>query len=348
MRELFQKRRSDFLRLCAKYLRYVFNDHFVLVLMVLLGFLSLQYRQLLQEFPETTWPIFLVCLLISLLILFSGRIATYLEDADQIFLLPKEDAVVDQLRQATKRTFILWSGVQLLAQVLLVPLYLKLGFPIWLIVTYVVFLMVAKALLLKKQAGMYQQQGGLSWLKMVRGEQKRQQAILRFFALFTRVKGVTTTIKPRRYLDGLLGLVSGRRRQTWFYLYLRAFFRAGDYLGLTLRLLLLALVAVVALEESWLAVGLVLLFHYLLLFQLLGLYKHYDYQYITQLYPLDEKEKQAGFQTVLRVILYSLLTVEGLAALLFIGEKVMLLALVFLGIFLHELYLPLKLKKLID
>lgn len=51
MKAMFQQRRRDFLTKCSKYLRYVLNDHFVLVLMVFIGFLSLQYRQLLLNFP---------------------------------------------------------------------------------------------------------------------------------------------------------------------------------------------------------------------------------------------------------------------------------------------------------
>ncbi|WP_369292933.1 ABC transporter permease, partial [Staphylococcus nepalensis] len=81
---------------------------------------------------------------------------------------------------------------------------------------------------------------------------------------------MSTTVKPRSYLNGILRLV--KSRQTWFYLYLRAFLRSGDYLGLTIRLLLLAILSLFAIEESWLSIGLVLVFHYLLVFQLLGLY----------------------------------------------------------------------------
>ncbi|HEO6930782.1 TPA: ABC transporter permease, partial [Streptococcus agalactiae] len=53
MKKLFNKRRSLFLTQNSKYLRYVFNDHFVLVLMFLSGFLLYQYSQLLKDFPKT-------------------------------------------------------------------------------------------------------------------------------------------------------------------------------------------------------------------------------------------------------------------------------------------------------
>ncbi|HEL1612017.1 TPA: ABC transporter permease [Streptococcus suis] len=344
MKALFQKRRRDFLERCSKYLRYVLNDHFVLVLMVFLGFLSLQYRQLLIAFPENTWPITLIVLAVSFLILFSGRMATYLEEADQIFLLTREKEVLEELAAASRRSFALWSGFQVLVQLLLLPIYLKLGLATWMVVLYILVLLVAKYFLVKRQQSSYQRQGVLDWSTAIRDEQKRKQTILRFFALFTTVKGISATVKPRRYLDGILRLLHSR--QTWFYLYLRAFLRAGDYLGLTLRLVFLALLSLIAIEEAWLSLGLVLVFHYLLLFQLLGLYKHYDYQYLTQLYPLDKKRKMKDFQRLLRVILYGLLLVEMLVALLSIQEKIWIGMLALIGLFLHEIYLPAKLKKI--
>lgn len=344
MKVLFQKRRRDFLERCSKYLRYVLNDHFVLVLMVFLGFLSLQYRQLLIAFPENTWPIILIVLAISFLLLFSGRIATYLEEADQVFLLTKEKEVLEELAVASRRSYLLWSGLQVLVQLLLLPIYLKLGLAVWMVVVYIVVLLVAKYFLVKYQLATYQQQGVLNWSTAIQDEQKRKQTILRFFALFTTVKGISTTVKPRKYLNGILRLLHSR--QTWFYLYLRAFLRAGDYFGLSLRLFLLILLSLIAIEEAWLSLGLVLVFHYLLLFQLLGLYKHYDYQYLTQLYPLDQKGKIRDFQRLLRVILYGLLLVEMLVALLFIQEKIWIGVLALIGLFLHEIYLPAKLKKI--
>ena len=57
MKDLFLKRKQAFRKECVGYLRYVLNDHFVLFLLVLIGFLAYQYSQLLQDFPENHWPI---------------------------------------------------------------------------------------------------------------------------------------------------------------------------------------------------------------------------------------------------------------------------------------------------
>ena len=59
MKDLFLKRKQAFRKECVGYLRYVLNDHFVLFLLVLIGFLAYQYSQLLQDFPENHWPILL-------------------------------------------------------------------------------------------------------------------------------------------------------------------------------------------------------------------------------------------------------------------------------------------------
>ena len=79
MDKLMQQRRLDFNRQCAKYLRYVFNDHFVLVVMFLIGFLVVQYTQLIRDFPrQSHWPI-VVVLLFSVSMTFWGKVATYME-----------------------------------------------------------------------------------------------------------------------------------------------------------------------------------------------------------------------------------------------------------------------------
>ena len=50
--KLFMERSKRFNARCAKYSRYVFNDHFILVLLFLLGFVLVQYSQLLKHFPK--------------------------------------------------------------------------------------------------------------------------------------------------------------------------------------------------------------------------------------------------------------------------------------------------------
>lgn len=122
---------------------------------------------------------------------------------------------------------------------------------------------------------------------MIEVENLRKQTILRFFALFTNVKGITNSVKRRAYLDGLTSLVPKVTSKTWNNLYLRSYLRNGDLFAMSLRLLGLSLAVFVFVPQSMVAVAIVALFNYLLVFQLLGLYNAFDYQYLTKLFPLE-------------------------------------------------------------
>lgn len=103
--KLFKERSKRFNARCAKYSRYVFNDHFILVLLFLLGFVLVQYSQLLKHFPKNPWAIILGLLVLCLLLPFWGNIATYLEPADKHYLLVKEEEVLDHVKKATGHAF---------------------------------------------------------------------------------------------------------------------------------------------------------------------------------------------------------------------------------------------------
>ena len=99
MKDLFLKRKQIFRKECIGYLRYVLNDHFVLFLLVLLGFLAFQYNQLLQNFPENYLPIVFLLAIISGLILVWGGIATYLEAPDKLFFIVAEEEVKEHIKK---------------------------------------------------------------------------------------------------------------------------------------------------------------------------------------------------------------------------------------------------------
>ena len=348
MKRNFHERRQAFLARCLKYSRYVLNDHFVLVLLVLLGFLSLQYRQLLENVPQPVWPVYLLLLAVSTLLFLSGSTATYLEEPDQHFLLTKEGEILKLIQQAIRRQLMVWGLVQILGQLLFLPLYLKLGWPVWGFGLYLLVLTAGKYSLIQAKWAPYTKEGSFRWGPAIDRERKRQQIIMQFFALFTKVKGITSSVKRRSYLDGWLRLVAKRSEKTWDYLYLRAFLRSGDFWGLSLRLLGLSLLVLLTIDLAWLATGLVLLFNYLLLFQLLALYRVYEYQYLNRLYPLDQVVKIKGFQRVLRGILYGILGLQSILAFFLLEEK-MYLGILILGSFiLNHFYLARKAKKLID
>ena len=348
MKDLFLKRKQAFRKECVGYLRYVFNDHFVLFLLVLIGFLAYQYSQLLQHFPENHWPILLFLGIVSVLLLAWGGIATYMEGPDKLFLLVSEEEVKSHLKGQTVRSLVFWLFVQTLFLLLFVPLFLAMGygFPVFLI--YVVLLGAGKYLLFRQKASKFYTETGLNWDYVIAQESKRKQVLLRFFALFTQVKGVSNSVKRRAYLDFILRTVQKVPSKIWQNLYLRSYLRNGDLFALSLRLLLLSLLALLFIEQAWIATAVVGLFNYLLLFQLLALYHAFDYQYLTQLFPLEKGEKEKGLKQIVLGVGSAVLLLELLVGAVVFQEKIALLALVGASLFLQLFYLPYQLKRLVD
>ena len=205
-------------------------------------------------------------------------------------------------------------------------------------------LAAVKWLVMKEKSKVFFSQGKFSWDAAISYEAKRRQGVLKFFSLFTTVKGISASVKRRSYLDGLLGLVKKTHAKTWSNLYLRAFLRSSDYFALTLRLLALSLLALIFISNRLVAVSLALVFNYLLLFQLLTLSQHFDYQYLTNLYPISEKQKAANLKTFLKKLSYLLGFLELL--LTFSWQAASLLVLV--TVIITEWYLPYKINKMID
>lgn len=348
MMEVFAKRQRAFQKECLGYLRYVLNDHFVLFLLIFLGFLALQYRELLQHFPSNPWPVALLLGLISLLLLFLGQVATYLEKPDKLFLLVKEAQVVLYLKGQLKCSFLVWGLIQSLALLLFLPLFLALGLNLAGFAVLLLGLLAVKWWIFKQRFERGFVNGSLDWDYWIAYEAGRRQGLLRFFALFTQVKGISNSVKRRAYLDGLTTVFAKKQDKTWQNLYLRSYLRNGDLFALTLRLALLAILTLVFLPQPWVAVGLASLFNYLLLFQLMGLYGAFDYQYLTQLFPLEKNAKIKGLQEVIRLISALILVLEVAFGLLFLEDKQALLLFTGLNALLYLFYLPFKLKRLVD
>ena len=345
MKDLFLRRKQAFRKECVGYLRYVLNDHFVLFLLVLIGFLAYQYSQLLQDFPENHWPILLFLGIVSALLLAWGGIATYMEGPDKLFLLVSEEELKSYLKGQTVRSLVFWLFVQTLFLLLFAPLFLAMGYGLPVFLIYVVLLGAGKYLLFRQKSGKFFTETGLDWDYVIAQESKRKQILLRFFALFTQVKGVSNSVKRRAYLDFILKAVQKVPGKIWQNLYLRSYLRNGELFALSLRLLFLSLLAVIFIEQAWIATAVVVLFNYLLLFQLLALYHAFDYQYLTQLFPLEKGEKEKGLQEVIRGLTGFVLMVQLIVGLITLQEKLALLALLGAGLVLQVLYLPYQVKR---
>ncbi|MDT6980324.1 ABC transporter permease [Levilactobacillus zymae] len=118
---LFKTRRQRHLREMAKYLRLVFNDFFVFALLFFLGGLGLGYSNVLKQLTNGLWWAPIVALAVLATTAQVGRLATLIEDADRVFLLPKERAMHAYL--VVSRRYSLWlaQATQLILLFILTP-----------------------------------------------------------------------------------------------------------------------------------------------------------------------------------------------------------------------------------
>lgn len=108
MKSIFKNRQQTNFKKNSKYLPYVFNDHFILIVIILIGYLAYLYANNLKIILQIK-PFILQVLIIFLLFfeLHSFKFVTYLEKPDQNFLLPIINHINDSFVFATVYSLIL-------------------------------------------------------------------------------------------------------------------------------------------------------------------------------------------------------------------------------------------------
>lgn len=337
MNEIFKKRRKLWYQQNIKYLRYVFNDHFVLFLMILLGALVVQYVNFLQVHHLNLWGKIILVVFVSLLSQVLGRLATFIEAPDKVFLLTKELEVRAYLIKCLIRSLILPAIVSGLLVLIAAPL-LKFN-PIFLILWFLVLVGI-KAGLLAYQIWRFQNSGLLDWSGLIDLEEARKTGTLRLFSLFTNVKGLKSHSHRRKYLDFLLT----KTKRTYEYLFTRSFLRSGDYLGLTIRLLILSILSMIFVKNGIVAIVMVVVFNYLLIFQLLSLQTTFDYQLLTRIYPLKKSAKTAGLRMIIFRVMMFVTIVELVLSLIFVRPFFLTLVILLVNFLLTKFYVRFRLK----
>ncbi|WP_303219783.1 ABC transporter permease [Enterococcus asini] len=350
MKELFATRLKQHQKQMMRYLRYVFNDHFVLACTFLLGGVGLYYSDFVKTLPANFLPGKVVILIVLVGLLHVGTFVSLTKPADQVFLLPKEVQMQDFLNRAFGYSLWFPFAVLVLGAGFLMPLYvvstqqsywaffplvlllwsLKVAFlylrryqlvqnpwlasrcyPLWLVTSgamlavalwfspwlgligSLLLALVYRELLLKRV------KQPLAWDKMIATENRRLQRIYRFINLFTDVPQIATSVKRRKYLDGILALIPKDQGHSYLYLFSHRLLRGSDFGGLYARLLVLGSLLLYFVAERWFSIGLGCLFLYLIGFQLAPLYNQFQYMVMTQLYPLPEKQKARALQQLI-------------------------------------------------
>lgn len=403
MLDFYKMRLAKHQKRMLKYLRYVMNDHFILICMVGLGGFGYYYSEYLKTLtPNVTWMPFVVIAL-WLVSLFIGKLSTLMQEADMVFLLPKERAMKNYLIKGLNYSMIFpaicislvvgitfplvvatknidFSMAVLVIISLLVLKYSDLWIQleslylnsdkqvfshrlIWLVggvaslfsSLYISFyigtlIAVVISLVLVMLSKKVVELSQLNWEKSVQVERKRMKRLYSFFNLFTDVPGLSSDVKRRKYLDGVLNKIKKTSENTYLYLYARVVARGSEYSSLVIRLVIVGAVLLFFAESFWLMAILGSLFIYLLGFQLIPMYHAFDYMLMTQLYPISYKQKSGAVLFLIRsiigimTVLYSVISFVALGDIIAGGKLMAIFILVF--VLLSWGYLPMRLKKI--
>lgn len=356
MSKLFRQRLTKHLSEMARYLRYVFNDHFVIALMFMVGGLGFGYSNGLKGLETGIWWAPYVVIFTLLLLLQLGRLATLMNDADVVFLLPRERSMHAYFINAKNYSEIMAMLIQIVGWFVLIPfirvtddvswlflfellvtqlilkdaflereLVLRYQYRIKLIQSSILFkwllpvIVIGVSYLVNPVFGLVLaiilnigiryisfnrwQKVQIDWNKAIMMENNRMLGIYRFFNLFTNVPSITGSVKRRRYLDFIVNRIKPTRENTYLYLFSRSILRGTEFGSLYLRLTLLGMVLLVFIQQQWLIVVLTILFIYLIGFQLIPSYFHFDDIVFTHLYPINEKQKLDNFSRTTAIAL---------------------------------------------
>ena len=104
---IFEARVRNYQKKSIKYIRYMLNDHFLIVLFFLFGFIMVQYSSWIQTIRVLEWPLLGLLALLLASVPFFGGIATLLEPADAIFLSVVGQDFKTYLQKAIRRSWAL-------------------------------------------------------------------------------------------------------------------------------------------------------------------------------------------------------------------------------------------------
>ncbi|WP_057896712.1 ABC transporter permease [Liquorilactobacillus oeni] len=140
------------------------------------------------------------------------------------------------------------------------------------------------------------------WNKMIQREKNRMMRWYRFINLFTDVPQVSGKVRRLKYFDKFLP--QPKQGNTFYFLYWRTFLRKSDFSSLYLRLTFLGTFILLFIPNYWLSFTCLLLFQYLIGFQMIPLYFAFEGNVFMYLYPIEEAERLFAFRKILRKLLF--------------------------------------------
>ncbi|SES99373.1 ABC-2 type transport system permease protein [Salinibacillus kushneri] len=150
----------------------------------------------------------------------------------------------------------------------------------------------------------YSKKQGVAWDMLIEKEEASMQAFYRLANMFTDVPHLKKRAKKRHLIVRMFTQsVPFKQQETFAYLYRITFVRSSDYLGMYVRLFLIAIFFIFWIPNIWFKLVFALLFIYLSGFQLISLWNHHKTIDWIDLYPLPKKVRRQSLQQFLQFVM---------------------------------------------
>ena len=121
MNNLFSQRLQSHFAQMSKYLRYVFNDFFVIALMFIIGGIGYQYAMFIKHLQAGQWWEKLILMALLLVVIQLNNLVTFVKRADFVFWLPQEKSFFTFLRSGLRYSKTMAVIVQIVAWFVMIP-----------------------------------------------------------------------------------------------------------------------------------------------------------------------------------------------------------------------------------
>lgn len=386
-------------------MRYIVNDHFVLILFMLIGVGSITYLNFVETLEYGMYEPRVLLLFLYFVLTFSGSVTLFLEPADQVFLIPKEQDFRKELKKLVTNSYLQslitiglmtfitfpilvatlhvqptdsiyifltlaglkWLGMELkLSQffysgqditetrrikwfihggqlfTLLNLLFLNskiIGFLLIGLAVFTIYLFYAEKFIFENQ---------LNWEAMIDSEEQRMQRVYRFIQMFVNVPHMETRIHRLPWLDKILEWFAARYQEAPYYFIIHTIVRNTEYSLLVIRVALVGCLLIAVTDNFVISALLLVLFLYLIGFQLITLVKEIERTPQFQIYPITNEVKIISVSRLISEVLTIvtvLLTISSLNELGLEGFLLLVVGLLFSYAFSH-MYTPRRIKNL--
>ncbi|MBM7659919.1 ABC-2 type transport system permease protein [Bacillus mesophilus] len=118
---IWSQRFSNYLKELSRYMKYMFNDHLMIVVLIAVSAGAVYYNQWLSQLPEA-FPYEWIMGIVLGIVITASSIRSFLKEPDLVFLLPVEHKMSEYFKKGIVYSFVIHSLTILVTFIVLVPM----------------------------------------------------------------------------------------------------------------------------------------------------------------------------------------------------------------------------------